>query len=223
MSENCLGCGGHHTHTHTHSHTHTHTHTLSLFGIGTWSPCTPVHHNQGSREGRTWGLERAPCKTQHSRDFPAGTVVKTLPPKAGGAGLIPGRGTKIPHALGPKNQNIKQKRNCNTFSKNFKNDPHQKKKILKNPALLFSQREQLCSLPPAPLQTSQPSSWSRRACSPGLLKARARRCQGGTWEVAVAAQPSSAQDDRTEAMNHASPVLSGPTTSCRYHVNTLSL
>ena len=133
-----------HTHTHTLTHTHTHTHTLSLFGIGTRSPCTPVHHNQGSREGRTWGLERAPCKTQHSRDFPAGTVVKTLPPKAGGAGLIPGRGTKIPHALGPKNQNIKQKRNCNTFSKNFKNDPHQKKKNLKKPSTpIFSKRTAL--------------------------------------------------------------------------------
>ena len=58
-------------------------------------------------------------------------MVKTLPSKAGGAGLIPGRGTKIPHVSGPKKQNIKQKQNCNTFSKNFKNDPHQKKKILK--------------------------------------------------------------------------------------------
>ena len=68
-------------------------------------------------------------------------MVKTLPSKAGGAGLIPGRGTKIPHVLGPKNQNIKQKRNCNTFSKNFKNDPHQKKKNLKkNSTPIFSKR-----------------------------------------------------------------------------------
>ena len=118
-------------------------------------------------------------------------MVKTLPSKAGGAGLIPGGGTKIPHVSGPKTQNIKQKRNCNTFSKNFKNDPHQKKKNLKkNSTPIFSKRT-APSLPPAPLQTSQPSSWSRRACSPGLLKARAGRCLGGTWEVAVAAaQPS---------------------------------
>ena len=118
-------------------------------------------------------------------------MVKTLPSKAGGAGLIPGRGTKIPHVSGPKKQNIKQKQNCNTFSKNFKNDPHQKKKNLKETALLFSQREQLPSLPPALLQTSQPSSWSRRACSPGLLKARAGCCLGGTWEAAVAAAAQS--------------------------------
>ena len=37
-------------------------------------------------------------------DFPGGPVVKTLPSNAGGAGSIPGRGAKIPHASGPKNQ-----------------------------------------------------------------------------------------------------------------------
>ena len=31
----------------------------------------------------------------------------------------------------PKNQNIKQKQYCNKFHKDFKNGPHQKKKILK--------------------------------------------------------------------------------------------
>ena len=35
-------------------------------------------------------------------DFPGGPVVKTLPSSAGGVGLIPGRGTKIAHALWPK-------------------------------------------------------------------------------------------------------------------------
>ena len=40
-------------------------------------------------------------------DFPGGPVVKTSPSNAGGAGLIPGQGTKIPHASWPKNQNIK--------------------------------------------------------------------------------------------------------------------
>ena len=38
------------------------------------------------------------------RDFPGGPVVKTLPFNARGAGLIPGLGAKIPHALGPKSQ-----------------------------------------------------------------------------------------------------------------------
>ena len=36
------------------------------------------------------------------RDFPEGTVVKTLPSNAGSTGLISGRGAKILHALGPK-------------------------------------------------------------------------------------------------------------------------
>ena len=44
-----------------------------------------------------------------SRDFAGGPVVKTSPSNAGHAGSIPGRGTKIPHASWPKNQNRKQK------------------------------------------------------------------------------------------------------------------
>ena len=35
-------------------------------------------------------------------DFPGCPVVKTLPSNAGDAGLIPGRGAKIPHALQTK-------------------------------------------------------------------------------------------------------------------------
>ena len=62
------------------------------------------------------------------RDFPGGPVVKTSPSNAGGAGSIPGQGTKIPHASWLKNQNIKQKQYCNKFNKDFKNGPHQKKK-----------------------------------------------------------------------------------------------
>ena len=41
------------------------------------------------------------------RDFPGGPVVKTSPSNAGGAGSIPGRGTEIPHASGPKHQKHK--------------------------------------------------------------------------------------------------------------------
>ena len=62
-------------------------------------------------------------------DFPGSPVVKTSPSNAGGAGPIPGRGAKIPHALGPKNQNIKQKQYCNKFNKDFKNGPHQKRSL----------------------------------------------------------------------------------------------
>ena len=35
-----------------------------------------------------------------SRDFPGGPVVKNLPSNAGDMGSIPGRGIKIPHAVG---------------------------------------------------------------------------------------------------------------------------
>ena len=47
-------------------------------------------------------------------------MAKTSPSNAGGAGLIPGRGAKIPHASRPKNQNIKQKQYCKNFNKDFK-------------------------------------------------------------------------------------------------------
>ena len=55
-------------------------------------------------------------------------MVKTSPSNAGGASLIPGQGAKIPHALWPKNQNIKQKQYCKKFNKDFKSGPNQKKK-----------------------------------------------------------------------------------------------
>ena len=58
-------------------------------------------------------------------------MVGTSPSDAGGVGLIPGRGAEIPHALRPKNQNIKQKQYCNRFNKDFKNGPHQKKNLKK--------------------------------------------------------------------------------------------
>ena len=70
------------------------------------------------------------------RDFPGSPVVKTSPSNAGGAGSIPGRGAEIPHASCPKNQNIKWKQYCSKFSKNFKDDPHQKN-LKKNMFKLF--------------------------------------------------------------------------------------
>ena len=36
-------------------------------------------------------------------------------------GWIPGWGAKIPHALGPKKQTIKQKQYCDKFNNDFKN------------------------------------------------------------------------------------------------------
>jgi len=48
-------------------------------------------------------------------------VVKTSSSNARGVGSNSGQGAKIPHALGPKNQNIKRKLYCNKFNKDFKN------------------------------------------------------------------------------------------------------
>ena len=65
----------------------------------------------------------------HSEGPCRGPVDKTSPSNA--AGLIPGWGTKIPHASRPKNKDIKQKQYCDKFNKDFKNGAHLKKKILR--------------------------------------------------------------------------------------------
>ena len=67
------------------------------------------------------GIISKACSRMTRRDFPGSPVVKTSSSNAGGAGSIPGQGAKIPHASGPKNQNIKQKQYCNKFSKDFEN------------------------------------------------------------------------------------------------------
>ena len=59
------------------------------------------------------------------RDFPDGTVVKTLPSNTGGAGKIHGQGGKIPHVSWPKKPKFKAEY-CNKFNKSFLNGPHQK-------------------------------------------------------------------------------------------------
>ena len=84
-------------------------------------------------QGDGWFVNPWPKWLRHrGRDSPGGPVVKTSSSSAGGVGSIPGRGAKIPHALRPENQNIKQKQYCNKFNKDFKNGPRQKKKkILK--------------------------------------------------------------------------------------------
>ena len=70
-------------------------------------------------------------KLTFPREFPGGPVVRTSPNNARGAGENPGQGARISQAPGPKNQDIKQKQHCNKVNKDFKNGPHQKKKILK--------------------------------------------------------------------------------------------
>ena len=61
-----------------------------------------------------------------SRDFPGGPVVRTSSSNTGVAGSIAGQGPKIPQASRRKKRNVKQKQHCNKFSKDFKNEPHQK-------------------------------------------------------------------------------------------------
>ena len=47
-----------------------------------------------------------------SGDFHVGPVVKNLPCSSGGVGLIPGQGTKIPHATEQLNQGITTTESC---------------------------------------------------------------------------------------------------------------
>ena len=66
-------------------------------------------------EGKSW-------------DFPGGPVVKTLSSSARAADsqpVVQELGSHVPGSQ--KNQNVKQKRYCNQFSKDFKNSPQQKK------------------------------------------------------------------------------------------------
>ena len=53
---------------------------------------------------------------------------KTSPSNVGGAGLNPDQRAKIPHALGQREKNPKQKKQkkyCNKFNEDFKHGPHQ--------------------------------------------------------------------------------------------------
>lgn len=55
-------------------------------------------------------------------------MVKILPSRAGGVGLVLGRGAEISW---PQNKNINQKQYTNKFNEDFKNGPH-KKSLKKN-------------------------------------------------------------------------------------------
>ena len=67
---------------------------------------------------------------KEGRHFPGHPVVKISPSSAGSASLIPSKGTKIPLALRPRNQNIRQKLCCNKFNEDFKKWSTSKKKNL---------------------------------------------------------------------------------------------
>ena len=53
------------------------------------------------------------------REFSGCPVVKTSHSNPGDVGSIPGQETKVPHASGPKNQNIKQKQRCNKYNEDL--------------------------------------------------------------------------------------------------------
>ena len=67
---------------------------------GGWSQC-------GYYSVRAGILDEIIDEELRSRDFPDGLVIKILPSNAGGAGSIPDRGAKIPHALWPKKPKYK--------------------------------------------------------------------------------------------------------------------
>ena len=91
---------------------------------------------------------------------------------ARGTGSIPDQGARIPHASGPKNQNIKQKQHCKKFNKDFKNGPHQK--IFKNIILLLYKYYYVAakSLQSCPTLCDPTDSSPLGSPVPGILQAR---------------------------------------------------
>ena len=74
----------------------------------------------GEREaGESCELLPPRASSPKTRGVSGGPVVKTSPANTGVAGLIPGQGTIVPHASGPKAPNIRQKQYCNKFNKDF--------------------------------------------------------------------------------------------------------
>ena len=47
-----------------------------------------------------------------NRDFPGGSVVKNPPSNGGNVGSTPGRGTKIPHAVGQLSSQVTSREAC---------------------------------------------------------------------------------------------------------------
>lgn len=56
-------------------------------------------------------------------------MVATSASNAGGVGSFPGRGARVPHALGPEGQNMEQEQCCSKFNEDFENGPHLKKNL----------------------------------------------------------------------------------------------
>ena len=90
----------------------------------------------------TWGSQRHPSTPDliasqneiegHHRDFPGGPVVKNVPSNAGDASLIPGQGSKIPHAERPRSLSATTERSLTLAQQKipmgWDSDPMQPKK-----------------------------------------------------------------------------------------------
>ena len=85
--------------------------------------------SMGSQRAGHWATKHTQAIKMPNRDFPWHSRVKSPPFNAEGAGSIPGRGPKIPHALGPKKP--KQRQYSNKFNKDQKKKFHIKKSSLK--------------------------------------------------------------------------------------------
>ena len=84
---------------------------LKLFAC---DPLKSIHFNGKNIDGLLdechsggfWGYK------DNQKDFPGGPMVKNLPSNVGDMGLIPGQGTKIPHALGQLSLCTARKTQC---------------------------------------------------------------------------------------------------------------
>jgi len=65
-------------------------------------PPLKSRHYPCSMQALIWKLTKTQVRTWLLRDFPGGSMVKTLPSNAGDVRLIPGLGAKMPHASQPK-------------------------------------------------------------------------------------------------------------------------
>ena len=91
-----------------------------------------------------WRMENKLGFKEHKYgNFPGSPVVVISPSNPEGLGLIPGQGTKIPPALGPRNQNVKQKQKGNKFNEDFKNGTHFKKNLRRKE--IWDMRQKLMS------------------------------------------------------------------------------
>ena len=68
-----------------------------------------------------------------------------LRPAAQGAGSFPGPGAMVPYASWPKKQNLKQKRYCNKFNKDYIKTVHIKKILKIYISVCVCVSPQLCS------------------------------------------------------------------------------